>query len=85
MNDDERSDDERSDDERSSDEDERGEYIHFDDAQQCSDFIHYIKKLDYTVGHTCCSGNGCEVLNIDNATSHKIKKEFLATYQQTGI
>lgn len=68
------------------DDDERREYIHFDNAQQCSDFIHYIEKLNYTVSHTCYDGKGCEVLDIDNPTSRKIKKELLAIYtnQQTG-
>lgn len=66
MNEDERSDDERS------------EYVHFDTMQQCIDFIQYIEKLNFKVGHVCCSEVGCEILNIDNRTAHKIKNKFLS-------
>jgi len=61
------------------------QYIHFDDIQQCVDFLRYIEKLSYKVGHTCCGGLGCQILNIDNPTSHKIKKEFLAVQANKKI
>ena len=53
------------------------QYVHFDTEQQCIDFIQYAKNLNYKVGHTCCSGLGCKIFDIDNRTSHKIKREFL--------
>jgi len=53
------------------------QYVHFATVQHCIDFIQYMKNLNYKVGHTCCSGLGCKIFDIDNHTSHKIKKEFL--------
>ena len=53
------------------------QYVHFATEQQCVDFIQYAKNLNYKVGHTCCSGLGCKIFDIDNRTSHTIKKEFL--------
>ena len=50
------------------------QYVHFDTVQQCIEFIQYAKNLHYKVGHTCCSGLGCKIFDIDNRTSHKIKK-----------
>ena len=73
-----RTSDDEEDENRRSD-DEKSQYIHFANVQQCNVFIHYIEKLNYTVGITCCGGLGCEILNIDNSTSHRIKKEFLAS------
>lgn len=64
-------------DESEDDQKEICQYIHFNTVPECIDFIQYVKKLNYKVGHSCCSGLGCRVFNIDNRTGHRIKKEFL--------
>jgi hypothetical protein len=81
--DEDRDEDEDRDDDDDDDDDDRNEiceYIHFDDVKECIEFIQYIKKLNYEVGHTCCGGLGCKIKNIDNSTAHRIKKEFLAIH-----
>ncbi len=51
-----------------------GTFIHFDNAKLCEQF-----KQSYTgrMGHTCCSGIGCFLINIDNNNMHIIKKNFI--------
>jgi len=73
-------DDDDDDDDEDDDRNENCAYIHFDNVNKCIEFIQYIKKLNYEVGHTCCSGLGCKIKNIDNSTAHRIKKEFLAIH-----
>ena len=54
-------------------------FIHFNDTEKCLDF-----KKWYTgeIGHTCCRGKGCLLVNIKkNQEMHDIKKQFLEQYK----
>lgn len=50
-------------------------FIHFDTVDMCRQF-----QLTHPgdVGHTCCSGKGCRLVNIGSWDEmHKMKKTFL--------
>ena len=53
-------------------------FIHFDDSEICNQF-----KAQYkgALGHTCCNGEGCLLLDVDNTERNKIEKEFLKKYE----
>ena len=57
---------------------DKGQYIHFYGNKELSaNFVKYISKLKYDIGHICCGGDGCKINNIDNERAIKIKKQFL--------
>ena len=52
-------------------------FIHFDTVKECDQF-----QLTHSadVGHTCCSGKGCRLVNIGSWDEmHQMKKTFLAS------
>lgn len=58
--------------------DEDSFFIHFETPQLCQQFKQY-----YTgpIGHTCCSGKGCKLLDVTSWNQiHNIKKIFLSNH-----
>ena len=56
--------------------DDKKQFIHFQTPELCQQF-----KNSYlgNIGHTCCNGKGCLLLDVtENKEMHRLKRDFLA-------
>jgi hypothetical protein len=50
----------------------------------CTAFVQYIQGLQYEVGHICCNGEGCRIVNADDKTAENLKQLFVQKLHEAG-